>query len=573
MRTLSIDLMYGKTHTERVDKAKTTTQLAMPLRVLDGDGTIIAEDAAKLGRTVRIPVPDDEQLYVRLTWPSGRTETQRVPPSLKMTFSDGGISPREWLAWAVPRLNVETPLLPQAKEPGRAAWLDRIWMRLWHFDGQRWAATPIEPVQKYVHELAVQLDLKLEARPYCLQVGSDEVAWRLISLPGNGHCRVLLTPNPSTDPRGDPLKVLVTGGRDTAETMLEFLSRDNLGAASTVANSLGPLAQRLVHDKFKDPVAACAGGYFLLRIGQWETIPHSWWGNLESKCSWIADGAIIRCVAMLRSGLKTPEQKQLAPELLHRCLSRGVPIFAEGLQLMHEASALLRAEGKEVVSGDFEKVRALAAAQAWAGSSLSFYGASPDVPDVRKRYGLPGQGSSGLAKKAAAKRSTSVFPGGVPAGAPASSGDGSDALAGFGGGARKRAARRTAPKKKGAPRPSVASEDVPDLMFVGDVRRASGAPAARPRTAAKKAKVTKGPAKKAAAKKEAKAPAKKAAKTPAKKAAKAPARKAPRKKPAAKKSPAKKSAARKTAVKKAAKKTIARRPSPKRKAAKRGGRR
>jgi len=62
---------------------------------------------------------------------------------------------------------------------------------------------------------------------------------------------------------------------------------------------------------------------------------------------WIADTAVIRCIVMLRAGLKSDSDEALARKLLANCLQRGLPIFAEGLPLLQEAASVLRSYGDD----------------------------------------------------------------------------------------------------------------------------------------------------------------------------------------------------------------------------------
>jgi len=210
--------------------------------------------------------------------------------------------------------------------------------------------------------------------------------WRLVSLPSGGNCRVLLTPNDSADPRAQALKVIVTGFRPDAETLLEFLARDSMRAARSVAN-YQPLAVQLLEKKFDDPVAAVAGAYFLLRTQGWDAAPIWWFDNLADQFPWIPDGAIIRSVVMLRSGLSSEIHIARARELLVEALNRGVPIFSEGSSLLQEAASVLGTQTDlHSVVGMVEK---LIASQVWAGAAFSYYGKDPGAPSPVKIYGTP----------------------------------------------------------------------------------------------------------------------------------------------------------------------------------------
>src|SRR5689334_11677830 len=91
---------------------------ALPVRVLDTEGGLVAEGVASSSHPAVISVPDtDDAMFVRLTWPSGKAQTKKVGSDPVVRFGDERSSRNEWSAWAVPRLNERTPLA----EPERAS--------------------------------------------------------------------------------------------------------------------------------------------------------------------------------------------------------------------------------------------------------------------------------------------------------------------------------------------------------------------------------------------------------------------------------------------------------------------
>jgi hypothetical protein len=402
MKELTVSLHYN-TATSPPDAQ--SSDVALPLRVLDADGGLVVEGAASRSTPAQLDVgAAGEPLFVRLTWPSGKTETKRVEGP-QLVFDDASISRNEWAAWAVPRLKTSS-LAAEAliSEKAGIDRFDRAWLRLWQFKEQKWSAATFAPTQRYRNEAAVQLDFILDQSGWCLQLGGASVPWIIISLPPGGRCRVLITPNGSNDPRKEPLKVVVTGFRSDAETLLEFLSRDSLRAAHSVAN-YAPLATKMLEGKFEDPVAAVAGAYFLLRTGGWRQVPGWWFENLDLQFPWIADGSIIRCAVLTRGGLPDSDSTERALSRLAESLKRGVPIFAEGLSLLHEAASALRPEGKSECASVFEMIDRLAASCLWAGAAFAFSGDAPGSPNPKRRRGMPKQRRT--TRKAADSPSTS----------------------------------------------------------------------------------------------------------------------------------------------------------------------
>lgn len=369
-----------------------------PVRLLDAEGAVLAEGAASVGRPAVLQTDDrQEQVFVRLTWPSGHTETRRLSlrsgeEPYSVEFSDSRIAANEWSAWAIPKLNPQTPLLRHGSRLDlnlELARFDRVWLRLWKFAGGAWMPQRLQPQATYRNDTAWQLDLELDAAAWLLQLGGSKVIWRFISLPGGGPARVLITPRDSDDPRADALKAVVTSHRSEAETLLEFLARDALRSAKALAGSAA-LAQQLFAAKLADPVSAVAGAYYLLRADPQHNQPLEWYENLYREFRWLPDAAIVYCTRLLREGLRDAPARRVVRKLFSECLERGWPVFGEGVSLLQENAALLRGSGKRAENPDYARVMALGAARAWAGAAASFYGRHPDEPSALQWVGMPG---------------------------------------------------------------------------------------------------------------------------------------------------------------------------------------
>lgn len=393
MKTLTVHLDYQSSIS--IDfRRGSSIGIALPVKVLDVEGTIIEDKLTSRQRPAEFHLPDEYQtVFVRLSWPSGKTETQRVSllPNVttSVTFSDKRIAFHEWSAWAMPLLNTRKSrnLVERSSGSSIEAYLN-VWLRVWQFEEGCWKTTRIAPRMQFKSDAARQIDLDLDAKPHLLQIGGSNVPWRFVALPGSGPCRVLLTPNDSKDPRADPLKILVTSFQNDAETLLEFLARDEVRAANTMANSV-EMAVSLFEEKFEDPIAAVIGAYYLLRIEDTERAPLSWWQNLSRNFAWIPDTAILHCVRLLRAGLEGENARNEAIDLFKMCLARGWPVYAEGLQLLLEAGSLLRYIAKRCDAEYFARVESLATAKTWAGAALSFYGKEPSKPSAVLWVGMP----------------------------------------------------------------------------------------------------------------------------------------------------------------------------------------
>lgn len=417
MKQLTVSLDYGTANFSR--RGGPDEAMALPIKALDAEGSVLAEGAASVTMPAQLQLADDTALaFVRLTWPSGRAETQRVDLSQKnqtaITFSDHKIAPNEWSAWAVPKLNPRTPLArPEANIDLGLDRFEKVWLRLWRLEAGVWQQERIAPDATYRNGAAWQLDLTLSASPWMLQIGGSKVTWRFVSLPGGGPARVLITPKDSKDPRADELKVVATSYRADAETLLEFLSRDAMRAVGTLANSTA-FARNLLQQKFDDPVSAVAGAYYLLRFDQWDKVPREWFENLSRSFPWLPDASIVHCVRLLREGSATSTSSFNPLDLFAQSLQRGWPVYAEGINLLQEASTLLRSANVRRDDTPFEDAKALGAAKAWAGAAASFYGRSPASPSTQMWVGSV---RAPRRKKIATPSSTPVKRGGTFGGA------------------------------------------------------------------------------------------------------------------------------------------------------------
>ena len=372
---------------------------ALPVKVLDAEGAVLAIAATRVRNPVRLNVPDAVELaFVRLTWPSGRTATHRVDMSAPsdsasgdywVVFEPAYASANEWSAWAIPKLNPRSRLAsPQADLDLGMDEFSRVWLRLWKFQNGEWSRVSVEPVEAHRSRSAWQMDLQLDASNWLMQIGGSKVTWRFVALPGNGRARVFITPKDSSDPRADELKVVVTGFRSGAETLLEFLSRDAIRSMNAVADPVN-VARELLRSKFEDPVGAVAAAYFLLRVNAADQIPLAWFENLSQYFRWLPDAAIVHCARLLRGGRRTHTKEFNPLKLLRESLSNGWPVFTEGVTLLQEAASLLSDSLLQDDPVAFHKGQALVAGKGWAGAITSFYGRHPNEPEVLRWRGMP----------------------------------------------------------------------------------------------------------------------------------------------------------------------------------------
>lgn len=163
MKLLKVSLVYSASDYSPTGNTR-GSPLALPLRVLDPEGGLIAEGVASGMQAADFKVPPDfETVFVRLTWPSGKSQTQRVSlagrDSAEIAFTDSTIARNEWSAWAVPRLNPRSSLARPESSPGVSIdRYDHVWLKLWQFINGSWVRAQVTPTAQYRNDAAKQLD-------------------------------------------------------------------------------------------------------------------------------------------------------------------------------------------------------------------------------------------------------------------------------------------------------------------------------------------------------------------------------------------------------------------------------
>jgi hypothetical protein len=139
------------------------------------------------------------------------------------------------------------------------------------------------------------------------------------------HCLVVVTLRPEG---GFGLEVRLRN--PAADALVAFMEHSRFGAAAEMTQAAALSAEALLFEKTRDPLAAAAGAYALLRLGELERL-HDWTGNLYEWFPWLPDAVVIRAEHMARSGAGRE-----AIEVLHGLWDRGLPIFTEGFSLAED---------------------------------------------------------------------------------------------------------------------------------------------------------------------------------------------------------------------------------------------
>lgn len=271
----------------------------------------------------------------------------------------------------------EPPVPPRA--PRR-----HLWARLWL--GSLTAAwTDIVDVQP---DGAVRTHLSTGPGPYAVQVGGPDVAWRVVRLPPSYGATLVVERSDDETGFDDAVHVGVEGTSPLASSMLRYLQTGQLDAAQVVAPELVQQAQRLFQDKMASPEGAAAAGYFLLRVGQQESIA-DWPANFAAWFGWLPDSSVIHAWQLLRRP-GVPD-RDLARLRLLQAADAGVPCYTEGLRLLLQGLQALAGESPDdaAVADALARVREYAAACDWEAVHTTYWAVRPDTPGLERHTGWP----------------------------------------------------------------------------------------------------------------------------------------------------------------------------------------
>lgn len=141
-----------------------------------------------------------------------------------------------------------------------------------------------------------------------------------IRIPASIGCQLILTLQPD-----GLLSVDILLQHPAADALLRYFQRGLLEQAATMSTSDALQAEQLLGEKQSHPIAAAAGTYALLRLGDLDRL-HNWTENLKNWFTWLPDGTAIRGEHLARLG---KHEEALAAFL--ELSSRGLPLFSDGL--------------------------------------------------------------------------------------------------------------------------------------------------------------------------------------------------------------------------------------------------
>jgi hypothetical protein len=167
----------------------------------------------------------------------------------------------------------------------------------------------------------------------------------------------------------------------TADALLGFGEHNLMSETAELAGGGVLQAEELLRGKRRDPVAAAAGAYALLRVGELERL-HDWTRNLERWVPWLADGVVIRAEHLVQL-----RQDRKALGMLLTLERRGLPLFTEGLTLAIKRLRRYAATGTGIPKAQtrraarlLERLSEYATYADFSEPTLTFSGGNPNRP-------------------------------------------------------------------------------------------------------------------------------------------------------------------------------------------------
>lgn len=374
--------------------------LTLPFEVFSPSGRLLGEGTASPGRSATLELPEwdrggtdwtmPERVHVLANLPNG-TSIQQTTEMLHgrgvVTLQAVRGSPHEWLQWATPFHSLSHLQSGSGTSAARTEMshrrIGKVWMTLWALQDGRWVAKGVEAIERKMDKGIQQFAINVPSSPHLLQIGGEEVAWRLVSLPPGGPVRVALTRS-ETD-KGDTVDVTVGRRNPDNELIMSYLARGAVSEAGKLTEAWHA-ADLMLYEKRNDPVSAAAGAYILLKIKRLQD-RKAWVDNLVEWFPYMADSAIVSAALALQQENANEAEVR---SMIQLALDRGLPIFAMGLSTLVKTMAAVHRGKRETkrFHSSYLAAQAYARAGCSSGAYFAFYGKSPAQPSLTSIFGM-----------------------------------------------------------------------------------------------------------------------------------------------------------------------------------------
>ena len=257
-----------------------------------------------------------------------------------------------------------------------------VWVGLWR--GKEYVPWELKDIQKEPGAATFEIPRNTADAIHVAPLqGASRIAWLAPS--GGGVVTMRRTRGHGFD---DGVRVDVTSPSAMAAAIASYLAAGQVDAAGTLAPTVVARARQMFKGKLRDPDGAAVASYFLLRVGQQESLK-DWPANFAEWFPDLPDAAVIHAWQLLRRP-GVPD-RDLALERLRDAVLAGIPRYTEGLRLLFQGLQILETADppSNVISGLLEKVRPYAAACDWNSVHTTYWGTAPTSPNLKRFAGPP----------------------------------------------------------------------------------------------------------------------------------------------------------------------------------------
>lgn len=374
-------------------QASDSRLLTLPFEVFSTRGERLGKGTASPAQPARIELRNERgtesgRVYVLAKLPNGK-QVQEVAELLNgqgnVTLLQSTNSPSDWLDWLKPFRSLEHLNATVQVEFSPSAPLRRVgevWRMVWALNNGQWEASDLEPSKTEKEGTIQQFWFDVPNWPHLLQIGGEDIAWRIISLPPGGVVRVALTP--SDKEIGNSMDITI--GRRSAdnELIMSYLARGAMEQVSSLADAW-QTADQMLQAKYQDPVGAVAGAYVLLKLRRLDQ-RRDWMENLVTSFPHLADAAIVSAAVLLQDEVS---DETLIRARIKQAMENGLPVFTLGAKLLVETMAAIHRGEQESpeFQADYLQAKTYARAICTQGAYFAFYGTNPQTPSTRPTYG------------------------------------------------------------------------------------------------------------------------------------------------------------------------------------------
>jgi len=320
--------------------------------------------------------------------------------STELNFDLSSISPRETQEWAY--FTKSFSANPEKKDRSRDInFIQRspvadVSATLWNYQQGKWVSSPVFEIQ---HALIDQVgwthDLHFPVSMNVLQVSGKDIPSRCVSVPPHHNIKCLIKLADGPADAVHPLDISVSTSNYASESLLALLTSGDLLKARTLLTD--EQAEDLLYSKMSDPSGAAVGGYYLLKTGALERM-HNWANNLANMFPWMPDGAIIHAWQLVKGKNDRLKNIDTIRKRLLEAAGSGLPVYTEGLRLLHEGLKLLSFHTERsdtAIEETLVKTKRYVEYADMSEETTTFTGISPDMPGI----GFPGSGAGVVENK------------------------------------------------------------------------------------------------------------------------------------------------------------------------------